>query len=448
MINSQNLIDKICAKINQGGLTELQTCQTTGALNILSNPVVSVATFGDLPDAVEYNGRMIYVTADKKYFYAVNGIWYDDFTSLCVVTSLAWSWGLGFCGRLGNNSTIDRSSPVSVVGGFTDWCQVSAGGQHNLGVRTNGTAWAWGRPSSGARGDLNSLDTCSPVSVVGGFTDWCQVSTFYNHSLGLRTNGTAWSWGFNLAGQLGDNSTTNKSSPVSVVGGFTDWCQVSAGRIHSLGVRTNGTAWAWGGNTSGRFGDNSTIDKSSPVAVVGGFTDWCQVSAGQCHSLGVRTNGTAWGWGLGFCGRLGTNSLTDQSSPVSVVGGFTDWCQVSAGGDHSLGVRTNGTAWSWGQGSLGRLGDNSTTNKSSPVSVVGGFTNWCQVSAGCIHSLGVRTNGTAWAWGCGAVGQLGDNSTISRSSPVSVVGGFTDWCQVSAGEQHSLGLRLLFSKGF
>ena len=227
-----------------------------------------------------------------------------------------------------------------------------------------------------------------------------------------------------------------------MVGGFTDWCQVSAGTFHSLGVRQNGTAWAWGSGNYGRLGDNTVVAKSSPVSVIGGFTDWCQVSGtSRGHSLGVRTNGTAWAWGDGGFGRLGDNTTVDKSSPVSVVGGFTNWCQISAGRYSSLAIRTNGTAWGWGCNGNGVLGDNTTVNKSSPVSVIGGFTNWCQISAGFYHSLAVRTGGTAWAWGCNGYGRLGDNTTVPRSSPVSVIGGFTDWCQVSAGCQHSLGLR-------
>jgi alpha-tubulin suppressor-like RCC1 family protein len=260
---------------------------------------------------------------------------------------------------------------------------------------------------------------------VGGFTDWCQVaasSGFYcrQHSLGVRQNGTAWSWGYNGQGQLGDNTVTALSSPVSVIGGFTDWCQVSAGGEQSLAVRQNGTAWSWGSGYRGQLGDNTTASKSSPVSVIGGFTDWCQVSAGiDNFSLAVRQNGTAWAWGAGTLGRLGNNYAgSDQQSPVSVIGGFTDWCQISAGSISSLAVRQNGTAWAWGSGSYGKLGDNTTAGRSSPVSVVGGFTDWCQASAGTTFSLAVRQNGTAWGWGRNNDGVVGDNTTAQKSSPV------------------------------
>ena len=403
--------------------------------------VISIGSFSELPAPSTNSGKLYYVSYDGLYW--STGEYWNPIVKTSVDTS--WAWGCNSFSQLGDNTTVSKSSPVSVVGDFTDWCQVSAGGTHSLGLRTNGTAWAWGNNVCGRLGDNTIVSKSSPVSVVGDFTDWCRVSAGGTHSLAVRTNGTVWAWGDNMNGRLGDNTTVARSSPVSVVGGFTDWCQVSGGAYHSLAVRTNGTAWAWGCNGQGSLGDNTTTNKSSPVSVVGGFTDWCQISAGTGHSLGVRTNGTAWAWGCNYAGRLGDNTVTNRSSPVSVVGGFTDWCQASAGRYHSIGLRTNGTAWAWGCNAIGRLGDNTTVNKSSPVSVVGGFTDWCQVSAGLFHSLAVRANGTLWAWGCNAQGHLGDNTAVDKSSPVSVVGGFTDWRQVSASV-HSLGLR--YSKEF
>jgi alpha-tubulin suppressor-like RCC1 family protein len=441
--NTINCVNQSSTRID---LTPLPILQLTGSgCQFQTTPVFSVANLAALPSAADNTGRFVFVQDIGAYRFSDGVNWSNDFSTQ-LVTSI-WAWGQNGQGQLGDNTITSRSSPVSVVGGFTDWCQVSAGGGRTLAVRQNGTAWAWGSGNFGALGDNTSFtNRSSPVSVVGGFTDWCQISAGSEHSLGVRQNGTAWAWGNNGQGRLGDNTTANKSSPVSVVGGFTDWCQISAGGCHSLAVRQNGTAWAWGSYSYGKLGDNTATNRSSPVSVVGGFCDWCQVSAGDRHSLGVRQNGTAWAWGLNGGGRLGDNTTTDRSSPVSVVGGFTDWYQVSGGYQHSLGVRQSGTAWAWGCNTFGRLGDNTTVNKSSPVSVVGGFTDWCQVSAGGAHSFGVRTGGTAWAWGRNVQGILGDNTTIEKSSPVSVVGGFCDWSQVSAGLGHSVGLRK--TKGF
>jgi alpha-tubulin suppressor-like RCC1 family protein len=155
----------------------------------------------------------------------------------------------------------------------------------------------------------------------------------------------------------------------------------------------------------------------------------------------------ATGWGRNYKSQLGDSTTTDRSNPVIVVGGITNWAQVSAGkynGNfaHSLGVTADGIAYGWGEGGVGQLGDGTTFGSSSPVSVIGGITNWAQGSAGVRHSLGVTASGIAYGWGYGGNGNLGDDTTTSRSSPVSVVGGITNWAQVSAGGQHSLGVNI------
>ena len=411
-------------------------------LNIITTDrIVTVPTYNDLPSNAP-TGAIFFVDSGLEglpYIKNSSGVWV--IFGEADYSNFALAWGLGTSGQLGDDTIITRSSPVSVIGGFTDWIQIDAGsGTLSLGLRANGTAWAWGLGTSGQLGDDTIITRSSPVSVIGGFTDWIQVAAGTIHSLGLRANGTAWAWGGN-GGRLGDGTAVSRSSPVSVVGGYTDWIQVSGGQDHSIGLRADGTAWTWGSNLSGQLGDGTSVTKSSPVSVIGGFTDWIQVDAGSLHNLGLRANGTAWAWGNGSTGRLGDGTVVNRSSPVSVVGGFTDWIQVS-GGFGSLGLRANGTAWAWGAGNAGRLGNNSTVSRTSPVSVIGGFTDWIQVSDGELYSLGLRANGTAWAWGDGSNGQLGDGTIINKSSPVSVVGGYTDWIQVSGGSSHSLGLRV------
>jgi len=420
------------------------SCTTT-------NRMVYVDTVNDLPDLANdlvTPGTVFFVNSLSIPVVAQVGCWTGlDNRELRsdYLLSVAYAWGRNTFGEAALNVG-QTCSPIAITGNLNKWAGLSVGRNHSIGVTTDGAAWAWGRNSYGQLGDNCTINRSSPVLVVGGFTDWCQVAAGGCHNIGLRTNGTIWAWGHNSYGRLGNNTTISYSSPASVVGGFTDWCQVSAGRCQTLALRTNCTAWTWGRNNLGQLGDGTTIARSSPVSVVGGFTDWCQVATGSYHGLGVRCNGTAWAWGNNNCGQLGDNDVATcnrRSSPVSVVGGFTDWCHVSAGGYHSIGLRSNGTVWTWGRNVGGALGIDSSTDTgiSSPVSVVGGFTDWCQVSAGNAHILGLRTNGTAWAWGSGNYGLLGDGFQSNRSSPVSVVGGFTDWCQVSAGLDTSIGLR-------
>ena len=451
LVDKATLVSKLTTIVNtvyeNGSYVVDDLLSTALSMSLLSEiNIITVDSIDFLPNLKYYNSpnAMIYYVNNIDVFAVSSNLkWLTLDGRLLRQDSLygkIWAWGGNSIGFLGDNTTTDKSSPIIVANGFTDWCQLSVGDNHNLGIRTNGTAWAWGGGACGRLGDNTVVNKSSPVSVVGGFTDWCQVSAGLCHSLGVRQNGTAWGWGLNASGQLGDNTVITRSSPVSVVGGFTDWCQASAHDRQSVAVRTNGTVWTWGVNFYGRLGDNTTTSKSSPVSVVGDFMDWCQVSTGLGFMLAVRQNGTAWAWGGNASGQLGDNTTVSKSSPVSVVGGFTDWCQVSAGTNHGLAVRQDGTAWSWGLNVCGQLGIDATTNRSSPVSVAGGFTDWCQVSAGHSHSLAIRQNGTAWAWGLNTEGQLGNNSTTTISSPVSVIGGFTAWCKVSSGRCHSLGV--------
>ena len=406
--------------------------------NLKQNLVTTVSTYNNLPVISTVNlGDMVYVEDEKLMYFADKtanrNVWrraFDDYVSIMM------AWGTNVLGNLGiNSSTITSAvSPTSIPTNRLDkWDSVSSGACHVL-ARNSGVLWAWGSNGYGRLGDNTSSNKSSPVSVVGGFTDWSTFTAGSSHSTAIRTNGTLWAWGRNNSGQLGDLTITSMSSPVSVVGGFTDWYQVSAGSYTTTALRSNGTVWAWGQNNSGQIGDGTVVAKSSPVSVVGGFTDWCQVSSSGSHTIALRTNGTAWAWGCNGQGRLGDNTILNKSSPVSVVGGFTDWCQASAGAQHSAAIRTNGTLWVWGYSAQGRLGDNTTVDKSSPVSVVGGFTDWCQVSMNRFSTVALRTNGTAWAWGSNSGGRLGDGTTTSRSSPVSVVGGVSDWVQISSGD--------------
>jgi alpha-tubulin suppressor-like RCC1 family protein len=450
LINKLNLVLDTCYVFGSYTVDDvLSTAMSTCVLD--QTNLVTVATADDLPtlelydspDALLYflTNLGIYVISSNKRWITLDGrLIRDDSGRL---PTYAWAWGCNDDGQLGDQTATDRSSPVIISGGFADWCEISAGSSHSLAVRTDGTAWAWGSNGQGRLGDGSVTNRTSPVSVVGGFADWCEISASDSHSLAVRTDGTAWAWGFNGNGRLGDLTVTARSSPVSVVGGFADWCEISAGGNHSLAVRTDGTAWSWGFNGDGQLGDGSVTNQSSPVSVVGEFADWCEISAGGNHSLAVRTDGTAWAWGRNSSGQLGDGTTTARSSPVSVLGGFGDWCEISAGSFHSLAVRTDGTAWAWGSNGQGRLGDGSVTNRSSPVSVMGGFGDWCEISAGLAHSLAVKTDGSAWAWGSNSNGQLGDQTTTNRTSPVSVVGGFSDWCQISAGFCHSLALRVI-----
>jgi alpha-tubulin suppressor-like RCC1 family protein len=400
--------------------------------------VRTVATFGDLPTLpLSEDGELFLVEADEDIYFNVGTIWEKLF-----LFNELYAWGYGANGQLGNNTAVNKSSPVTVVGGITNWTAVSGSNYNSLGLTNRGVLYAWGSGTSGQLGDNTIISKSSPVTVVGGITTWSAIAAGRFSSLGLTSTGLIYAWGSNTGGALGDNTAISKSSPVTVVGGITNWSSISSGHGGArLAITNTGILYAWGDGSFGQLGTGTTFNRSSPVTVVGGITNWSAVSTGGFFALGLTNTGIVYAWGYGANGQLGDNSVLQRSSPVTVVGGITNWSAIAAGRDHSLGLRDNGVLYAWGFNTQGELGDNTNVKKSSPVTVVGGITNWSAIAASQ-HSLGITDTGVLYAWGWGTSGQLGINvGNTSRSSPVTVVGGITNWSAISAGGVHSLAIK-------
>ena len=154
---------------------------------------------------------------------------------------------------------------------------------------------------------------------------------------------------------------------------------------------------------------------------------------GGYHTAAIKTDGTLWTWGINGYGPLGDNTISQRNTPVTTFAGGTNWKQVDCGFSHTAAIKTDGTLWIWGRGTNGRLGDNTTTNKRTPVTTFAGGTNWKQVSGGFTHTTAIKTDGTLWTWGFNSYGQLGDNTTTQRNTPVTTFAGGTNWKQVSGG---------------
>jgi alpha-tubulin suppressor-like RCC1 family protein len=367
-------------------------------------------------------------------------------TSAIKTDGTLWTWGYNF-GQLGTNDLTNRSTPVTTFTGGTNWKQVSVGPSSSTAIKTDGTLWSWGCADYGQLGRLSALTfRMTPVTTFAGGTNWADTATgaaeeLYTISAGnnistaIKTDGTLWTWGDGTSGRLGNFATTNRSTPVTTFAGGTNWKQVSSGENHTAAIKTDGTLWSWGFGSFGRLGNSATTTRSTPVTTFAGGADWKQVSAGDLHTAAVKIDGTLWTWGAGGFGRLGTNDTITTSTPVTTFAGGTDWKQVSAGGDHTAAIKTDGTLWTWGLGSFGRLGTNDTLNTFTPVTTFAGGTNWKQVSSSGGNTAAIKTDGTLWTWGASGDGGLGTNDTISRSTPVTTFAGGTNWKQVSTSGQ-------------
>ena len=306
--------------------------------------------------------------------------------------------------------------------------KVAAGYNHSLYVTDDGMLWAMGDNSLGQLGDRTTTSRTTPVQVDTGVI---AVAAGSAHSLYVKSDGSLWSMGANWDGQLGNGTTTDQSIPVQVA---TDVIAVAAGGNHSLFVKNDGTLWGMGWNWNGQLGERDATSLTTPVQVATGVV---AVAAGYNHSLFIKSDGTLWGMGANWYGQLGDGSPTGLSAstfaPVQVA---TDVIAVAAH-DHTLFIKSDGTLWSMGANWGGQLGNGTTTDQSIPAQVA---IDVIAVAAGNGHSLFLKNDGTLWGMGDNRIGQLGDGTTpvypdFGPGTPEQVATGVV---VVAAGYYHSL----------
>lgn len=334
-------------------------------------------------------------------------------------------WGFNNNGKLGTNDTTARSSPTQTTTASSNWVSCAGGLDSSIACKSDGTLWNWGLNTNGQLGDNTTANRSSPVQTITFASNWKSVGAGNNTHYGIKTDGTLWCWGLNTQGQLGDNTVTHRSSPVQTVATGTNWKFV-CGSAHVLSLKTDGTLWGWGTNGQGQLGLNNVTNRSSPIQTVTFATNWKQCDAGYQFSGAVKNDGTLWMWGSGGSGKLGNNATTNRSSPVQTVTFSSDWKQVACGNAFAGAIKTDGSLWMWGNNAVGQLGTNDLVHRSSPIQTIAYGNNWRQLACGGSYAFATKTDGTLWSWGANSFGYLGDNTNVSKSSPVQV-GSLNNW---------------------
>ena len=341
-----------------------------------------------------------------------------------------------------------------VTAGQVAFTSVEAGTFHTCGIDDTGAVFCWGANDAGQSGPAPSLLPCNGVAcrhapgVVPAEVSFASVSLGFLHSCGLTASGAAYCWGVNYVGQLGIDQTTLVSpTPVTISGGRT-FASLNAGLSHNCGVETGGAAFCWGSNRRLQLGDGAPNFSSEPLPVSGGLT-FASVVGGQEHTCGLGNDGRTYCWGWNFFGQLGVDSLSVASLPQPVTGGNT-FTSVVSGSDHSCALTAAGVAYCWGRGGQNQLGsDPGEFNfQITPVEVLGGLTLQ-SLTAGGFHTCGLTPGGTAYCWGQGDRGQLGNGTLGSSRNPIQVLGGHS-FQSISAGWEHTCGItndRLVYCWG-
>jgi alpha-tubulin suppressor-like RCC1 family protein len=330
--------------------------------------------------------------------------------------------------------------PTAVIPSASKWVQFAAGNYHTCGLTSENKIYCWGRGTDGQLGNNSTSNSLTPVAVdtsgvLSGKTIVSMVAGSH-HTVVLDSNGKIYTWGKNMYGQLGINSTTASSSPVAVIANGAlngkTITSIVAGYGMTYAIDSVGQAYGWGYGWAGALGNNSTSDSLVPSAV---YTSGVlsgkvitSLATGSEFGLALCTDGKVYAWGRNNVGQSGDNSTTQSTIPVAtvmtgVLSGKTI-TSILAGSSSSLAIDSAGKMYSWGYNANGTLGDNSTTNSSIPVAVVstGALSGKVIISAKANNYVVVALDnaGKLYSWGGNTYGQLGNNSTTQSTVPIVV----------------------------
>ncbi len=398
-----------------------------------------------------------------RFYTCAFGDFATDLDDVFIRKDFVVEGGLYAAGARFNDITVTSCSstfsPVTVSGNYIRWKQISGGSPtNNYAIDCEGLLYAWGTNSDCLLGTCSTIATArSTPALIAGTTPfkWKCVygqgnCIFPGGAAAIRCDGTLWAWGRNDCGRLGNGNVSNANSPVQVLPttGGNCWKEVAMGYEHTLGIKTDGTLWAWGKNRVGQLGDGTTVSKSTPIQI-GFCRDWYKLpknmGTGE-RSFAIKCDGTLWSWGLnGTSQQLGDSTTTCRSSPVQVITSET-FCEVATGAVFGIAITRSGKLYTWGRNCHGLLGINCSdgTFVSTPVVPCCGETGWktlaIHTNAGSTNTVtgsggvvAIKKDGSAWAWGydccTGALG-LGGTGIVCYSTPVQIAGA-NNWIAVS-----------------
>ena len=360
-------------------------------------------------------------------------------------------------GNYGNNTSEPVVARLHIQIGNKTWRKISLNyaGQQAQAIDTEYRWWTVGRGSgfsTGTLGDNTNVNGRSSFVQIGTDKDTPAGSfTLIGHRAAIHVSGNLYMFGMNTDGEVGDNSTIARSSPVQISLGNTFNYITSGVSNHKFAIRTDGALFAWGNNAFGQLGDGTTINRSAPVKI--GSSSWVQVEVGISHTIALDVNGRIYAWGGNQNGELGQSDVVSRSAPLQI--GTSSWSAIgSSEGNEpiSYAIRYgDGALFSWGSGdAVGLLGDGSgaSTARSSPVQV--GSSSFTQVRGNSVATAAIDINGFLHVWGSNPSHYLGivasgggvvttATKLVNELTPQKIAN-TSNWIHVSAGRSHSLAI--------
>jgi alpha-tubulin suppressor-like RCC1 family protein len=345
------------------------------------------------------------------------------------------------------------------------WTEISAGDSHSLFLRSDGRVFACGFNNYGQLGDGTTTNSSTPIPIsttnIGTTYPIIAISAGYAHSLFLRSDGKIFACGYNIDGRFGDGTTTNSSIPIEInrtnIGTSLPITAISAGGSFSLFLRSDGKVFACGWNALGQLGDGTTTNKSTPIEIlttnIGTSLPITAIDAGDAFSLFLRSDGKVFACGYNGNGELGYGTTGNKSTPIAIlttnIGTTLPITAISGGWNHSLFLRSDGKVFACGWNAYGQLGDGTTTSSSTPIAIsttnIGTTFPITAIAGGYYHSLFLRSDGKVFACGYNDNGRLGDGTTTDRLIPIEIdrtnIGTSLPITAIAAGANHSLFIR-------
>ncbi len=338
-------------------------------------------------------------------------------TSCAVATdgSLA-CWGDGSDGQFANGATANASPvPLDIIG---DWQQIAVGSYGSCAVSSDSSVLCWGDNSSGQLGGQVTSDL-SLIPVVANLPDAVTLAAGQNYFCAVSSDSSIRCWGDNSFGQIGIGSAADQVSVPTTIAPVAGWAQISIGQAHTCGIRSDGI-YCWGDNQFGQAGaDPVTLTAlTAPTRVTDGA--WSAIGAAATATCAIRSGGSGqvWCWGDNRFGQLanGTTSATPVTRPAEISGlGLID---LAAGDWHMCGILDDNTINCWGASDFGQAGEMFAQELVEPTPI-SPQRNWTGIEAGASHSCAIDSANNVWCWGRNNHGQLG-NDKLWRSFPVTV----------------------------
>ncbi len=370
-------------------------------------------------------------------------------------TGRVFMWGYNSNSQLGDGTTTNRNVPIEITPSFSlasgdKITSLSLGWRHSSALTSTGRVFMWGWNRDCQLGDGTDTDKNVPTEITSNFSlasndKIIALSLGVQHSSALSAMGRVFMWGYNVAGQLGDGTSTTRSIPTEITTGFSLFAgetiiSISLSIDHSSALTSTGRVFMWGWNRDGQLGDGTSITRNVPTEITSNFSlpigeKILSLSMGSSHSSAFTSTGRVFMWGYNQFGQLGNGMNVNRNLPTEITSNFSfsegeKIISLSLGSTHSSALTSTGRVFIWGSNEYGKLGDGTNTDKNVPTEITSSFSliageKIISLSLGWYHSLALTSTARVYAWGANWNNSLGDGTSSNRNVPTEITSRFS-----------------------